>query len=217
MKSSRMMRRIGLKVTVTCWLIFAALVSGCNSSGDRLNPIEGHPIEGPIPSIKDHYDQALTHARLWRDDAAPFWAEVEMWDHRTVVFYRFRSESFPGERYLVQLELTSSGTEMTVFDGSFEGPDTSNPLISLEESILDSPQVAELALSHGVREFIARHPDATRVLIQLRGISGAAADELGIQAMRPVWRVGLSELPIASIDLLFDPYTGEFLGSIVRE
>jgi hypothetical protein len=216
-KNSRLMRRSNVKVAVFSWLCLAALVSGCNSVGDWSNPVDGHPIGGPIPSIKEHYDQALAQARTWHSDAAVFWAQVDIWNGQIELMYRFKSVSFPGERYLVHLELSPSGTEMTVFEGSFEGPDTSDPAISLDDSILDSTQVADLALSHGAREFITKHPSARRLLIQLCGLSGAAADELGLQAMRPTWRVGISDLPLYSINLLFDPYSGEFLGSILRE
>ncbi len=195
----------------------ALLASGCTSIGHSPDPFEGHPLNGPIPSLKYYYDEALTQARTWHDDALPFWAEVDITNGRTEVFYRFKSGSFPQERYLVQFEITPEGTEMSIFEGSFEGPGPVDPVISLEPSILDSPDVVDLALSHGAREFIIKYPNARDLLIQFTGTSGSAAEELGIEPMRLSWRVGLSNLPLSSINLYFDPYTGEFLGSILRE
>lgn len=106
---------------------------------------------------------------------------------------------------------------MTIFEGSFEGPGPVDPVISIQDSILDSPDVVDLALSNGAREFITKHPNATHLIIQLRGISGSGAQDIGIEPNRITWRFNLYGLPFCSIDIDFDPYTGEFLGSFIRE
>ena len=162
-------------------LLFVTLtLTGCTPNNGNTDSYIWYPLNEPIPSLRHYYNEAITEARTWHMDAALYWAEVWIRDGRTHMIYKFKSEMFPQERILVELEITPEGNVMKTFDSIIEGPSPVDPLISLDDSILDSAEVVDLALSFGARDFISNHPNVENLLIQLAGTSGAAAEELGI-------------------------------------
>jgi hypothetical protein len=193
-------------------ILLACLSTACTVSLSNVP----HPVDTDIPSLKEHFPVALAEATEWHPDAFVFWAQLEMND-RVKLIYRFDSPSFPGDRLLVALELEDDEIDVSTIDVYIEEPRPENLPIPLEASILDSAEVVDLALAQGGQAFIDRHPGARDLLVQLVAISGAAADELGLERSRPIWRVAIFSLPTPGIDLIFDPYNGQFLGSILRD
>jgi hypothetical protein len=176
-----------------------------------------NPVETSVPSLKAYYAEALAEAREWHADAILTGVQVAVCDENAHLFYLFDSPGSPQEGLTVGIEIM--GTEQTLSSEQFALPQghVIDPIVPLLDSILDSQDALDLALNHGVSEFIGRHPGADEILIQLKGLSGSAAERLGLESFRLAWRVSLRSLPTTAIEDYFDPFTGEFLGSIVRE
>jgi hypothetical protein len=193
-------------------ILLACLTTACTVSLSNVP----HPVDTDIPSLKEHFPVALAEATEWHPDAFVFWAQLEI-DYRSRMIYIFESPAFPGYWLRVAIEFVNDEIAVATSEGYIEEPRQDNQPIPLEASLLDSAEVVDLALAHGGQAFIDRHPGARDLLVQLVAISGAAADELGLERSQPIWRVAIFSLPTPGIDLIFDPFTGEFLGSILQE
>jgi hypothetical protein len=166
--------------------------------------------------LKEYFPVALAEAVEWHPDAFLFWSQIEMRDESRLI-YIFESPAFPGEWLRVEIALENNESAVHSHEGYIEEPRQDNQPIPLQDSLLDSTDVVDLALALGGQAFIDRHPEARNLLIQLAPLSGSAAEDLAMEGKLLVWRVGFFSIPTRSIDLYFDPFTGGFLGSIVRD
>jgi hypothetical protein len=207
----------GIFRAISALLILSTIsLTSCGFASDENTSNASYISQMEIPSLKENYGLALSKAQAWHDDAYVFWADVSINNKNVFISYIFGSTLFPQDEKLVEIRLDGDTKKITTFESTIDPPSRKNEPIPIEDSVLDAPEVFKMALQHSGSSLISSHQNITDILIQLVPLSGAAAEEIGRVTFQPVWRVALSN-STKSINLLFDPFTGDFLGSINRE
>lgn len=192
------MRRVPRLVTLFLWALCLTGLLGCR--GQTATPVPLMGVE--VPAARDHLVEARRLAAKWRIDAELKQIKITLvgpqQHHPAEVVFTFESPQESKTKYYVSCyNYHCSGMGMHV------STTTGWRAVNLEEEMLDSEEVAAIALANGG----SRYVDNERAVMHLRFRVG-----YGSLAGKPAW-LGYFFAPGTGspLYLVIDPYSGEIV------
>jgi hypothetical protein len=195
---------------------FPAILLGACNPEPASSPLLGIDPEQDILSAAEHLPTAIQESNEWRSSAQLIWIDIDIAKDSAEVAYAFDNPNDPEDGLLVYLEPSGDGYSIRTKEVISEGRKSVRPPIEQGDWVVDSIEIGELAFQRA-RGFLLEHPEVAQMDMQLAGLSGSSADHINGEAGDLVWSVMFYSSPGTSLDLYYDPLTGEFLGEILRE
>lgn len=190
-------------------------LGACNVEPGTSSLLEIDPARDVL-SATEHLQRAVQESKEWRTSAYLVWIDIDIARDKAEAAYAFDNPNDPEDGFLVYVESDGNGYTMRTREVRSEGRRSVRPPIDREDWTVDSIQVGGLALQRA-RDFLRQHPEVAQMDIQLAGLSGSAADQVTGETGDLVWSVMFYSSPETSLDLYFDPLSGEYLGRVLRD
>ena len=188
--------------------IFAFLIN--NVFPDTNSEIE--IMEPRFPSIAKLYPEALDEAQSWREDAYMVFADVSHRQGRISTAFAFGTMEDPNLGLLVYFRESENGYVVKSEESEGAGRVEPRPGINREDWAVDSIEVAQQVFLERGSDFLKAHPEVDEALLQLTRVSGAAAENTGLEAERIVWVMHYYQITGYELRVYVDPITGSIIG-----
>lgn len=203
---------------VTSFALIACAALGFLISNMVSDTVNGSQIvDRQVPSLVELYPEALDQARSWRDDAYMIYADIDFHPERFSTAFAFGTLEDPNLALLVYFNENEDGYEVKLDESRGSGRTDFPPAIHRDDWSTDSPEVAQYAYDQRGSDFLDAHPEVNEAVLQLTWLSGAAAENTGLEAQRLVWVMHYYQLRGYSLRVYVDPLTGEIIGEELFE
>ncbi len=169
-------------------------------------------MEPSFPSLADLYPEALDQARSWHDDAYMVWADISFRLSRLDAAFAFGTLNDPKQGLLVYFRLNEEGYDVELEEAESSGRTEFRPEINREDWAVDSQEVAQRVFNLRGSDFLKAHPEVDEAMLQLRRISGASAENTGLETDKIVWIMSYYKLRGVTLRVFVDSITGEIIG-----
>lgn len=196
-------------------LLIGLLLGACRFEPGS-SPILGIDPSQDILSVSEHLPKAVRLSRNWSSTAILVWIDIDVTTEGSRATFAFDDSNNPEDGLLVIFEPSGDDYSVHTREVHSEGKRHVEPSIDEGDWVIDSVEISRQAIQRA-DEFINENPDADEMKVQLRGVAGAAANQIDAQPGELAWRVQFYAWPNPSLDLYFDPVSGDLIGGILRE
>lgn len=174
-------------------------------------------VNSKVPSLVELYPEALDQARSWRDDAYMIYADISFQKESFSTAFAFGTMDDPNLALLAYFNENEDGYEVKLDESRGSGRTDFPSAIRRDDWSTDSPEVAQYVYDQRGFDFLDAHPEANEAVLQLTWLSGAAAENTGLEAKQLVWVMQYYQLRGFSLRVYVDPLSGEIIGEELFE